>query len=177
MSPVCLRRATLGSTQKDSVGSLGGLEGQLVKGETFSSGGNDTLAGVFGEGKGADGHLGAFHHTNIVRDLSDNDSDLTILVDHVLGKTVEANWWLVHLAHVKALHNGGTKFRIGTARQEFVKLDQKLVVRVLGLDDLGRDRVPCTASTGFQINTHLSRRRNDSSNKIAGSNNNGKKYT
>ena len=56
---------------------------------------------------------------------------------------------------MKALQHGSAEFRVCSSRQELVQLDQKAVVRVLGLDDLHGGLVANTATSGFQINTHV----------------------
>ena len=84
VTPVGLSSARLGSTEKDSVGSLGGAKGQLIKGDAFTSRGDNSLSGSLRESKSADRHLGAFHETDIIGDLGDNDSGLSVLVGHVL---------------------------------------------------------------------------------------------
>jgi hypothetical protein len=127
----------------------------LIKSEALSTGANDTLSCRLGESKSADRHLGAFQHTDIVSDLSDNNSGLSILVGHVFGKTVKANRGLIDLAHVKTLQYCGAKLGISSSGQKLVQLDQKTVVRVLGLDNLHGALMPRAASSGFQINTHF----------------------
>ena len=109
-----------GSTQQDSVGSSGSPQGKLIKGDALASGGDDALAGILGEGEGADAHLGAFEHTNIIGDLANDDGDLAVLVGHVLGETVEANGRGVDLGHVQTLGNGGAELGVRSAGEEFV---------------------------------------------------------
>lgn len=143
------------STQQDGVGSSGCPQCKLIESDALSSGSNDALACILGEGEGADAHLGAFKHTNIISDLSDNDGNLAILVGHVLGKTVEPNWRRVDLGHVQTLGNGGAEFGVCSAREEFVQLDEETVVGVLRLDDFRRRLVATTASSGFKIDSHV----------------------
>lgn len=146
---------TGGSTQQDGVRSSGCPQGELIKGDALSSRGDDALAGILGEGKGAYAHLGAFEHTNIVGDLANDDGDLAVLVGHVLGETVEAERRGVDLRHVQTLGYGSTEFGVRSAGEEFVQLDEETVVGVLGLDDFHRRLVAATASSGFQVDSHV----------------------
>jgi len=129
--------AALGSTEQDGVCSGRSTESELIKSEAFSSSSYDTLTCVLGEGESTYGEKGNFHHTYIISYLSYNDGNLSILVLHVLGKTVESDGWLVDLGHVKTLDNGSTEVGVGTASKELVELDEKTVVGVGCLDDLG----------------------------------------
>jgi len=79
VSEVGKSRTALGTTEEDSIGALGGTKGELVEGDAFSSGSNNALASIFGEGKSAHGHLRAFKHTDIVGDLSYNYCGLAFL--------------------------------------------------------------------------------------------------
>jgi hypothetical protein len=109
MSKVSKSLATLGSTEQDSVGSSRSTKCELIESETLSSSSNDTLACVLGEIESTYGKLRNFHHADIISNLSDNNSNLSILVTHVFAKTVKSNGWLVDLGHVKTLDNGSTE--------------------------------------------------------------------
>lgn len=135
---VCQGLTVLRSTEQDSVGSSWCPQGKLIESDALSTSGDDTLAGILGERKGADAHLGALHHTDIISDLSDDNGNLSVLVGHVLGKTVEANGWGVDLRHVQTLGDSGAESGVGTTSEELIKLDEKTVVGVLRLDHLHR---------------------------------------
>lgn len=68
---------------------------------------------------------------------------------------MKTHWGPVDLAHVQPLEHRLTELGVCPTSQELVQLDQQSVVRVLGLDDLHGALVPHTASTSFQINTHV----------------------
>ena len=76
----------LGSTEEDGVGSGGGLEGELIKGEDLSSGLQDTGVGSAGDAEGSNGDLGDIKKTNIIGDGSDNNGDLVFLSLHVANQ-------------------------------------------------------------------------------------------
>jgi len=148
--------AGLGSAEEDGVGSGGGTEGELVEGDALSSSSEDAGAGGGGEAKGAHGKLGDLHETDIVGNLANNHGNLSILAGHVLGKAREGNGGSVDLTLVEALEDSLAESRVGTAAEERVQLDEETAVRVLGLDlDHGR-LVANTATSGFQIDTHIS---------------------
>jgi len=128
--------ARLGTTEQYSVGTLGGAKGQLIKGNALAAGSLDTLASILRKAQCTYGQLGALEHANIVRHLADNHGSLAILLGHVFRETVQTNRGLVHLAHVQTLQDSRAEFRVRTAAQEFVKLDEQLVVGVVRLDKL-----------------------------------------
>jgi hypothetical protein len=146
--------ARLGTAEKDSVGALGSTECKLVKSDALSSGSQDTLSSILGKSERTDRHLGAFKHTDIVSNLSNNNGSLAILLRHVLSKTVKTHRRLVNLTHVQTLQYGGAESGLRSASEELVQLDQELGVRILALELLHGALVPHAASAGFQIDTH-----------------------
>ena len=142
------------SSEQDSVGSGGCPQGKLIESDALSASGDDALAGILGERKGADAHLGALKHTDIISDLSNDYSNLSVLVGHVLGKTVKANRRSVDLGHMQALGDGGAESGVSTTGEELVKLDEKTVVGVLCLDNLHRRSVAGTAASCLKIDSH-----------------------
>jgi hypothetical protein len=109
-----------GPTQQDSVGSSGSLQGKLIEGKALSSSSNNTLASILREGKGAYTHLRAFEHANVVGDLSNNNSSLSVFVSHVLGETVKAEGRRVDLRHMQTLGNSSAELGVRSAGKEFV---------------------------------------------------------
>ena len=154
LSEVCQGLTALRSTEQNGVRSSGCPQSKLIESNALSTSGDDTLAGILGERKGADAHLGDLEHTDIIGDLSNDDSNLPILVGHVLGKTVEANGWGVDLGHVQTLGDSGAESGVGTTSEELVKLDEKTVVGVLRLDHLHRRLVAGTAASCLKIDSH-----------------------
>ena len=154
LSEVCQGLTAFRSTEQHGVGSSGCPQGKLIEGDALSTGGDDALAGILGERKSTNTHLGALHHTDIIGDLSNDDGNLSILVGHVLGKTVKAKGWGVDLGHVQTLGDSGAESGVGTTSEELIKLDEKTVVGVLCLDHLGRRLVAGTAASCFKINSH-----------------------
>ena len=154
LSKVCQGLATLRSTKQDSVGAGRGPQGKLVEGDALSTSSDNTLACILGEGESTNTQLRALKHTDIICDLSNDNSDLAILVGHVLGKTVKTDRRSVDLTHVQTLGDGGAESRVGTTSKELVKLDKKTVVGVLRLDNLHRRFVAGTAASCFKINSH-----------------------
>lgn len=123
VSKVCECLSALWSTEQNGVGTGWTPQCQLVKGQNLTSSGQNTCLGAFGERQCADGHFRTFKHTNIVGDFSNDDSNLSVLVGHVFGKTVEANWWLVDFGHVEAFDDRGAECGSGTTFEEFVEFD------------------------------------------------------
>jgi len=154
LTEVSLAITALGSTEEDSVGTLGGTEGELIKSKALSASGENALAGSGGETGGAYRHLGALKHTDIIGDLADDDSGLAFLLGHELGKTVESHGGGVDLGHVQALGDGGAEVGVRTAGEKLVELDAKTGVGVSGLDGLGRGTVSDATASGFKIDTH-----------------------
>ena len=63
---------------QDGVLSLGGLEGQLVEGENFTTGLENAFAGARGHVHGAERQLGDLVQTKIVGDRANDDGGLAI---------------------------------------------------------------------------------------------------
>jgi len=154
LSEVCQCLTALRSTEQHCVGSSGCSQGKLIKGNALSTSGDNALAGILGKRKCADAHLGALEHTNIISDLCNDDGDLSILVGHVLGKTVKANGGGVDLGHVQTLCNGGAESGVGTTSEELIKLDEKTVVGVLRLYNFHRRLVAGTAASCLKVDSH-----------------------
>lgn len=110
----------LGSTEQDSVGSGGCSQSELIQCDAFTAGRHDALSGILGEGDGADAHLGAFEHADIIGNLADDDGNLSLFLRHVLGKTVETHGGSIHLRHVQTFGDGGAKLRLRSAGKELV---------------------------------------------------------
>lgn len=155
VSEVGKSSTALWSTEKDGVGSGWCAKCELIESEALSSSSNNTLACVLGESKSAYGKLWYLHHTNIVGYLSYDNSDLSFLVLHVVSKAVKSDRWSINSGHMKTLYNSCAELGVGTTCKELVQLDEKTVVRVCTLDYLGRGLVSSTASTCFQIDSHV----------------------
>lgn len=147
--------AGLGTAEEDRIGTLGRAEGELVEGDALSTSGEDAFASGLGETEGADRHLGALEHADVVSDLGHNDGNLAVLVLHVLGEAGQTNWGSIGLGLMQPLENGGAELGVSTARKELIELDEKTGVGVLRLDHLGRGLVPDTASAGLKIDSHV----------------------
>jgi hypothetical protein len=147
--------AALRSTEEDGVGSSGGTESELVKSEALSSGGDDASTGGGGESEGADGELRDLKEADIVRDLGYNNSNLAVLLRHVLRKPREGDRGSVNLGLVEPLEDGSAEGRIRPPGKEGVELDQETAVRVGGLHNLHAGLVSYAASSGFKINSHI----------------------
>ena len=108
--------AGFGSTQQNRVGSLGGAERELIEGDALATGGRDALAGRFRKGQRADGQiLGAFQHSDVVRNFSNNDGGLAFFLGHVFGEAVQTHGGLIDLAHVQAFQDGAAEMGVCSA--------------------------------------------------------------
>lgn len=128
--------AALWSTEENGVGSSWGTKGELVESNALSSSGDNTLSGGLGERKSTYRQLWNLKHAHIIGNLSDDNGNLSVLVLHVLRKTVKSDRRFVDLGHMKTLYYGCAELRISTASKELVELDQQTIVRVGGLNDL-----------------------------------------
>ena len=142
------------STQQDGVGSSGCPQCELIQSDALSASGDNTLASILSEGDGTNAHLGAFKHTDIIGDLSNDNGSLIRLIRHVFGKTVESNGRCVGFGHVQTLGDGGAEFGVRSAGEEFVEFDQETRVGILCLDHLHGGFVAGTAAASFEVDSH-----------------------
>ena len=71
--------SALGSSHDNGVGSFGGSEGELIEGQAFSSGSENSFSGSFSEFKGGHGHLGHSDESLVIKNLVDTNDDLILL--------------------------------------------------------------------------------------------------
>lgn len=101
--------STLATTEKNSVATLGGSEGELIKGKAFTTGLCDAGSGISSEFQGTDGELWDFKKSNIVGNSSDNDSSLSIFSFHVASQSRNGDWGLVKARHAQSLGDNCSK--------------------------------------------------------------------
>jgi hypothetical protein len=120
------------SAEKDSLGTSGAAECQLVKGQALTTSGNDASTGSLSESKRSDGELGDIKISLVVGDGANNDGDLVIsLTLHVTSNAGHRQGWAVCAAHGKALQDSLVKGGLRAASQKSVELHQQKEVRVL----------------------------------------------
>lgn len=75
----------LGATEEDSVGALGGADGELVEGDALTTSCLDASTCALGEAKGCNSKGRNLQHTLIIRDTTNNYCSLSVLILHVAG--------------------------------------------------------------------------------------------
>lgn len=110
------------AAQEHAVGSGGGAERELIKGDDLATSSNDASAGSVSSAEGADGELqlAAVEEAHIVGDGSHNNGGLARLAIHLLGKLSNRNGRPVGAAHEKALENDRIEFTLCAASQESI---------------------------------------------------------
>jgi len=129
------RTGSAAALHQDGVLSLGGLEGQLVEGENFTTGLENAFAGARGHVHGAERQLGDLVQTKIVGDRANDDGGLAIaawLLHHARDAS-DGHGWSVHAAHIKTFQDNLVELGVGSAGQKAVQLDQQAQVDILAL--------------------------------------------
>jgi hypothetical protein len=110
----------LGTTDEDSVGTSGGTESQLIQGQDFTTGLQDTGLGGLGEVESSNGDLGEVQKTGVVGDGTNNDNSLVTL--EIADNTRDGDGGTVDAGHKETLQHNLVEVGIGTTSQEAVKL-------------------------------------------------------
>lgn len=109
-------------TEKDGVGSSGGGEGKLIKGDDFTTGFQDASTGGFCDAQSANAELGDIVETDIVGDGAHDDGGLAFLALHEVCELGEGERRSVDLGHEEASENDLVEIAVGAANQEAVEL-------------------------------------------------------
>ena len=135
----------LGTSEEEGVGTGRGAESELVEGDGLTTGGLNASAGSGGEPESGDRDLGDRKETVIVGDGTDNNDGAVVvlgvlLVDvgvaSVTRDLAQGHRGAVHLGHEQAAEDDLVEGRIGTTRQEAVKLHKELNVDIVALGRL-----------------------------------------
>lgn len=120
------------TTEKDSVGTSGALNSELIEGHALTTVGDNASTSTLGEAEGADGELGELQQALIVHYGTNEDSDVGLLTLHVASNLGERQRCTVHAGHTKSLQHNSVERSISTPGEEAVELHQQQEVRVLG---------------------------------------------
>jgi hypothetical protein len=110
----------LGTTEKDSVGSLWTAKSQLIKSDALTTGLDNSGSGGLSESESSDSKLRNLQKTSIVSDGTNNNSSLAILSLQVSSQTRDGDRRVVDLGHSQSLDNSRGELGLGTSRQETV---------------------------------------------------------
>jgi hypothetical protein len=118
----------LGTTDEDSVGTSGGTESQLIQGQDFTTGLQDTGLGGLGEVESSNGDLGEVQKTGVIGDGTDNNNSLVTL--KIADNTGDGDGRTVDTGHKETLQDNLVEVGVSTTSQETVKLDYKMCVKI-----------------------------------------------
>jgi len=123
-----------GTSEEDGIFAEGSDFRKLIEGEDFTTGLDDSAAGLFGDAQGADSELGDGEQSLVIEDVANNDQDLFLLLGSVgvLGQLGNGNRIAGGAALVQALVDDLVELRLGSSAQEFVELDQESVIQIGG---------------------------------------------
>ena len=110
--------------EKDSVLSFRCPGGQLVKGDTFTTGLKDPCPGGSSESKSTNSQLRDIVLPGIIGDGSNNDRNLvsSTFLGHFTGQSSKGNRWSVNLGHEEPLQDDLVKLGICPPCQVSVQL-------------------------------------------------------
>ncbi len=122
MAKVSNRLASgLSASEEDSVGSLGGSEGQLIKSYALAAGSGDAGSGGLSESESSDLELGDLQETDVVGDGANNHSGLASLAVHVAGNASNGQRRVVDAGHSDSLQDGVSELGISSSGNEAVE--------------------------------------------------------
>jgi len=134
---VLLGSAVGGSAEQHNAVALRASLGQLIEGQAFATGLQDSGASGLGESQSANGELGHVEETTVIGDgTNDGGNSLRGLALGVLDETVQGQGGLPAARLHQSLVDDGIELGVSAAGQELVQAAQKLHVRVLGLADI-----------------------------------------
>jgi len=110
------------ATEQDGVGTGGGTESELIKGDDLTAGLQDAGLGGLGDAQASKGELGDLEEAVVVSDGTDNDGGLTILTGHVASNTGNGHWGTVDAGHKETLQDDLVEGRVRAAGEESVEL-------------------------------------------------------
>ena len=124
-----------GTLDEDGPLSLGGLQGQLVKGHDLTTALDDASTSLLSDVKGAHLHFGDLKDSDIIGDGSNDNSDFVLATRllHQTHQSVDGQRSSVGAAHKESLEDDLVELGIGPSGQEAVKLHQQTEVNILAL--------------------------------------------
>ena len=128
----------LPGAEEHTVGALRLAHGELIESQALTTSSKDARAGALSEAKGAHLEGGEIADADIIGDRGDDDSDLVLLVLHVLCEARDRHRGSVRLAQVKPAKHNLVELGVSPPGQEPVQLHKKLQVDVLS--DCGASR-------------------------------------
>jgi len=110
------------TAEQDSVGTGGGTESKLIKGDDLTAGLQDAGLGGLGDAQASKGELGDLEETVVIGNGTNDDSGLSILTGHVAGNTGNRHRGAVDARHKKTLQDDLVEGRVRAAGEEAVEL-------------------------------------------------------
>jgi hypothetical protein len=125
--------AFLTSNQK-SVDTLWLNLGQLIESKALSTSLEDSLSGILGELEGTNFHFRNDYHSLVIENVSDQDDDFVSLLFAVGDFSEFGDRHRISSGSglVESLIDDSVEIRLGSSGQEFVELDQQLMVVIAG---------------------------------------------
>jgi len=144
--------SVLRSSEENGVGTSGGAESKLVKGDDLTTSLHNASAGTIGDAKSAHGELRKVSsQARIISDGSNEHGNLVLLALNVTSKTGHGHGRAVDAGLEETLKHNLVELRVRAAGQEAVQLHEKAQIDVLAL---GRDtRCVLLTSLFLDVNT------------------------
>jgi hypothetical protein len=112
----------LTTTKENGIGTLWGSQRQLIKGQHFPTGLDNTRTSTFREAQGTDSELRYVKQTNVIGNGTNDDRDLVLFVLHITSNTCNRHRGLVRATHVQTLQDTFVELGISTPGQETIQL-------------------------------------------------------
>jgi len=123
----------LGSSEEKGVASGWGSQGQLIDGQSLTTGSKDAGTGGGSEAESSNTDLGDLQETVVIGDGTNNDNCSLLLLAGVRNNSGDGDWWSVDAGHKQAAEDDLVEGGFGTAGQEAVELHKQLEVHIVAL--------------------------------------------
>ena len=107
--------SVLGPTEEQRVAASGGLERELVEGQSLATGGLDASTGGGSEAEGRDVDLGDLEEAVVVGDGADDDNGALLVILNVARNAREGDGGAVDTGHKQAAEDDLVEARVGAA--------------------------------------------------------------
>lgn len=112
----------LAASQEHGVGTLGGTQGKLIKGEALTAGLDDAGTGGLGEAEGGNLEGRDLQQTRIVSDGANNDCGLVLLTLEVSSQSGDGDRRVVDSGHAKSLGDDLGELGVSSSADEAVEI-------------------------------------------------------
>lgn len=105
----------LGTSEEEGVATSWGSEGQLVDGQSLTTGGKNASTGGSSEAESCNAELGDLQKAVVIGNSANNDNGSLLILASVPNNSGDGDGWSVDAGHKEAAENDFVEGRVGTA--------------------------------------------------------------